>query len=105
LPDHSTDTFPQEICSSADETDDASQIPERHADRAERIELRQETLKKVEKIGQPQERRRKGKRQKLMPFRMKQSHSRISLQMNEQPTRNYNPLKLIWKINIFFLTE
>jgi len=29
-------------------------------DQAERIELRQETLKKVEKIGQPEEGRRKG---------------------------------------------
>jgi hypothetical protein len=61
LPDHSTNIFPQEICSSADETDDASQIPGRHADRAERIEFQEKTLKKVEKIGQPEERRREEK--------------------------------------------
>ena len=53
------DTLSGEICSSADETDDGSQISERHADRAERIELRQETLEKVEKIGQPEEGRGK----------------------------------------------
>jgi len=54
------DTLSGEICSSADETDDGSQISERHADQAERIELRQETLEKVEKIGQPEEGRGKG---------------------------------------------
>jgi len=43
------DTLSGEICSSADETDDGSQISERHADQAERIELRQETLKRLKK--------------------------------------------------------
>ncbi len=49
------DTFSGEICRWTDETDDVSQIPERHADQAERIELQQETLKEVEKTGQPEE--------------------------------------------------
>ena len=62
LPDYSTDTFSGEICSSADETDDVSQILERHASRAERIEFQEKTPKKVEKMGHPaEERKEKGK--------------------------------------------
>jgi hypothetical protein len=53
------DTFSGKICSSADETDNGSRIPEQHDDEAERIELKQETLKEVGKIGQPGEGRRK----------------------------------------------
>jgi hypothetical protein len=47
------DTFSGEIGSSAGETDNVSRIPERHDDQAERIELQQESLKEVGKIGQP----------------------------------------------------
>jgi DNA repair exonuclease SbcCD ATPase subunit len=37
-------------------TDDVSKIPERYGDQAERIEVQEETLKEVEKIGKPEER-------------------------------------------------
>ena len=48
-----------ENCRWTDETDDFSEIPERHADQAERIKLQQEALKDVEKTGQLGEGRRK----------------------------------------------
>ena len=104
LPDHPLEAISGEICPAADETDNGSQIPVRHADQAGRKELQLETLNRVEKIGQPEEGGRKGLRPKLRLLKLEQSYSRVSLQMNEQPTRNYNTLKLIWKFNIFFLT-
>jgi DNA repair exonuclease SbcCD ATPase subunit len=36
-------------------TDDDSKIPEQYSDQAERIEIREEILKEVEKIGKPEE--------------------------------------------------
>ena len=37
-------------------TDDVSKIPKPYSDQAERIEVQEETLKEVEKIGKPEER-------------------------------------------------
>ena len=37
-------------------TDDVSKIPKPYSDQAERIEVQEETLKEVEKIGEPEER-------------------------------------------------
>ena len=37
-------------------TDDVSKIPKPYSDQAERIEVQEETLREVEKIGKPEER-------------------------------------------------